>query len=143
MSAEIAHWLQTTPKSTAVPTASDYVDASAVAELVRDAPASVAILDLRKQDFAGGKIRGALNIPAQSTTHSIADLYELFAAAGKTRIVVHCALSRDRATRVWGWLEDYKLQKAEGSKGPDVVILKDGFKAFKELPGAADLIDGE
>lgn len=103
-------------------------------------PEAVAILDLRKNDFVGGKIKGAFNIPAQSTTHSIEDIYNLFDNAGKKQIIVHCASSKNRATRVWGWLTDYANTKP-GSERLNISILKGGYNAFKEEPENSDLID--
>ena len=38
----------------------------------------------------GGKIKGALNLPAQGIHNSIDDLYDLFKASGKKEIVVYC-----------------------------------------------------
>ncbi|VVT57413.1 uncharacterized protein SAPINGB_P005683 [Magnusiomyces paraingens] len=137
-SPEIVNWIQSTPEPSVKPSEKDYLEPSAVAELIRRSPKDIAIIDLRKNDFVGGKIKGAFNIPAQSIYHSVDDLYDLFDKAEKKEIIVHCVSSRDRATRTWGWLTDYKNSKGSG---PEIFILKGGFNAFKAADGTNDLID--
>lgn len=139
-SPEIVAWLQATPEPSAKPSEKDYLDAAAAADLIRQSPNDLAILDLRKNDFVGGKIVGAFNIPAQSVYHSIGDLYNLFEKAGKKEIIIHCVSSRDRATRTWGWFSDYKNSKENPSNGPEIVILKGGFNGFKATENTSDLI---
>lgn len=139
-SPEIINWLASTPEASVEPAEDDYLDPVAVANLIETSPESIAIIDLRKNDFIGGKIKGALNIPAQSIYHSISDLYELFEKAGKKQIIVHCVSSRQRATRTWGWFTDYENTKNESDK-LKISILKGGFNAFKSVPGASELIE--
>lgn len=138
-SPEIVQWLASTPEASSKPQESDYLDPSVVAERIRARSKDLAIIDLRKNDYLGGKIQGSINVPAQSFYHSTADLYDLFEKAGKKEIIVHCVSSRDRATRTWGWLKDYSNSKADGHK-LDLHILKGGFNAFKNDPSNSDLI---
>ncbi|ANB14047.1 hypothetical protein AWJ20_5003 [Sugiyamaella lignohabitans] len=83
-----------------------YVDKSEVAEAIRRGSTDFLIIDLRKDDFVGGKIKGAYNIPAQSIYNSVEDLYKLAEDSGKKTIYVHCRSSRDRATRTAGYFND-------------------------------------
>ncbi|VVT49045.1 uncharacterized protein SAPINGB_P002077 [Magnusiomyces paraingens] len=137
MAAEVSNWLQSSPESLSKPTESDYIEPHALVDSLETAPDSIAIIDLRKNDFVDGKIKGAFNIPAQSINNSVDDLYDLFEKADKEVLVIHCASSRNRATRVWGWFEDYKRSKGSG---PQVVILKGGFNAFKDLENSNEWI---
>lgn len=139
-SSEVSQWLESTPKALAQPQESDYLDPLAVAESIRTHPQDLAILDLRKNDFVGGKIKGAVNVPAQSIYHSVTDLYDLFEKAGKKEVIVHCASSKNRATRAWGWFKDYADSKPKDQK-LQVLILKGGFNAFKNEAGNSDLIE--
>lgn len=138
-SPEIVEWLNTTPVPKSTPTESDYVDSSEVASLIKSSSDDIVIIDLRKNDYVGGKIKGALNIPYTSITNSIGDLYRLLSKAGIKQIIIHCVSSRDRATRTWGWFNDYQNKNAEGANKIKITILKGGFKAFAE--NYSDLIE--
>lgn len=138
-SPEIVQWLNTTPVPETTPLESDYVDSSEVASLIKNSPDDIAIIDLRKNDFVGGKIKGALNIPYTSITNSIGDLYRLFSKAGKKQVIIHCVSSRDRATRTWGWFNDYQNKNADGADKLKITILRGGFKAFVE--NNSDLVE--
>lgn len=140
MSSEIVQWLNSTPEASVSPQDSDYLDPAVVAKSIREHPGDIAIIDLRKNDFLGGKIKGAFNIPAQSLYHSVSDLYDLFEKSGKKQIIIHCVGSRDRAVRVWGWFKDYTLTKPV-DKQLQVFILRGGFNAFKADPNNTALIE--
>lgn len=139
-SPEIVQWLESTPEASVEPKDSDYLEPAAVSKTIREHPSNVAILDLRKNDFLGGKIKGAFNIPAQSIYHSVPDLYDLFEKSGKKEIIIHCVSSRHRASRTWGWFKDYAETKPKDEK-LQVHILKGGFNAFKADASNSDLID--
>ena len=54
--------------------------------------------DGASQDFVGGHVKGAVNIPSESfrSDEQVDAALQSLAAAGKQRIVVHCALSQQR-----------------------------------------------
>ncbi|KAG9565346.1 hypothetical protein KCU77_g4648, partial [Aureobasidium melanogenum] len=48
------------------------------------------LVDLRRNDHAGGTIAGSINLPAQSLHPSIPTLYRLFKAAGIPKVIWYC-----------------------------------------------------
>lgn len=108
-------------------TSPEYVDKKVVFDAIRNNDDDFIIIDLRRDDFKGGRIRGALNLPAQSIYGTIAELYDLAAKSGKMYIYVHCMSSRDRAIRTCGWFQD-EQERVSGSVKP--VILQGGFLAW-------------
>lgn len=113
-----------------------YVEKEVVAEAFRNKDDNFIILDLRRDDFRGGRIRGALNLPAQHIYPSISQVYDLAEKSGKQYIYVHCNSSGGRATRICGWLED-EQERVGGSVKP--VILKGGFRAW--IAGGPEYIE--
>lgn len=51
---------------------------------------SFVLVDLRRTDFEGGTVLGAINLPAQSLWPSIPSLYGLFKAAGVKQVIWYC-----------------------------------------------------
>ncbi|KFY35644.1 hypothetical protein V494_05731 [Pseudogymnoascus sp. VKM F-4513 (FW-928)] len=73
------------------------------------------LVDLRRNDYKGGMIRGSINLPAQSLYSNIPQLFNLFSAAGVKTIVWYCGSSLGRGGRAAGWFQDYiKEQGKEG-----------------------------
>lgn len=52
------------------------------------------LVDLRKNDYEGGTVRGAINIPAQTLHPTIPYLYNIFSAAGIKTIIWYCGMIR-------------------------------------------------
>lgn len=125
---EVKVWLENTQDPGILPSKEVYLSQAEVKDLITKTPKEVALIDLRKADFVGGKIKGALNLPAQGIQGSIEDLYDLYKSAGKKEVVVYCRSSRDRATRVWGWFE--KLVKEKGDEDFKPYILTGGFTGW-------------
>jgi arsenical-resistance protein 2 len=98
----------------------EYVDKEVVAKAIKNDANDFIIIDLRKDDYKGGKIKGSLNIPAQSFYHSVEDIHNLAKQSGKGKIYLHCMSSRDRAVRTWGWLAD--TAEKHGSKVKPLII---------------------
>lgn len=105
----------------------DYVEKKVVLDAMTAKTGDYIIIDLRRDDFKGGRICGALNLPAQSFYGSVTQIYDLAAKSGKKHIFVHCMSSRDRAIRTCGWLEDEKA-RVNGSVKP--LIIQGGFLAW-------------
>lgn len=111
------------PKTTASP---QYVGKEVVKDaILKGRNSDFLILDLRKDDFVGGKIKGSFNIPVQSLYYSVDDLYQLAAQANKKTIYLHCLVSADRATRSYGWFKD--ASDKYGNK-VDVKIIRGGIR---------------
>lgn len=97
-----------------------------------------AIIDVRDEDFAGGHVKGAVNVPSElfRDDQHVDDTLQRLAAAGKERIVVHCALSQQRGPAAARRIQE-RLDAALGSgaKMPQVQVMEKGFRRFGELYG--------
>ncbi|RDW25000.1 Rhodanese-like domain-containing protein [Yarrowia lipolytica] len=122
---EVADWLEKypEPKGTA-PLASK----EQVREWLLLDDNKTQILDLRKHDFQGGNIRGALCAHYTGVYSSVEDIWRLLKGAGKTRIVVHCWSSRKRAVKTAGWFYDSLV--AHNEKDIEVYVLEGGIKGW-------------
>jgi rhodanese-related sulfurtransferase len=112
-----------------------YIGADALATRLRAQQAipaaqrGLAVIDVREDDYAGGHIAQARNVPAGVF---LADAgAQARAVADKETVVVHCALSQVRgpkcALRLASALEDLRAPV------PRVLVLEGGFAAFARL----------
>jgi len=98
--------------------------------------AGTLLVDLRRNDFQGGTIRGSINIPAEGFPLNLSTLYRLCVAGDGlaiiSRIVFYCGSSTGRGPRCAGWFQDYSTERAvrEGhpGAGPQVFTLEGGIK---------------
>ncbi|KAK0672419.1 Rhodanese-like domain-containing protein [Cercophora samala] len=65
------------------------------------------LVDLRRNDFEGGTIRGSLNLPAQSLYPTLPTVYSTLKAAGLKKVIFYCGSSSGRGSRAASWLADY------------------------------------
>ena len=50
------------------------------------------LIDVRRTDYEGGKIRGSLNVPAQGFFMNMAVLFKLCRDAGIDRVIFYCGM---------------------------------------------------
>ncbi|KAI0395041.1 Rhodanese-like protein [Xylariaceae sp. FL0594] len=104
----------------------------AVLEMMKDssnvAGKDYILVDLRRTDFEGGFIRGALNLPAQSVYTTLPTLYTMFREAGVLKVIWYCSSSRGRGTRAANWLHEYLAQR--GDDRMESLILLGGIKGW-------------
>jgi Cdc25 family phosphatase len=102
----------------------------------------VAVLDCRDDDFAGGNIRGAINLPAEAFYGDSSAVDELIdTLAGKSRVVVHCFLSQQRGPRCAARLAQ-RLQ--ERGLTQQVLVMSGGWQRFSRLYGSdPQLVEGQ
>ncbi|KAK4222185.1 arsenical-resistance protein 2 [Podospora fimiseda] len=86
------------------------------------------LVDLRRNDFEGGTIRGSINLPAQSLYPTLPALYTLWKKAGVKRVIFYCGSSRGRGSRATGWLADHIAQ--DGNTEMDSLALVGGIKGW-------------
>ncbi|KAI2622049.1 Rhodanese-like domain-containing protein [Xylaria nigripes] len=86
------------------------------------------LIDLRRNDYEGGTIHGAINLPAQTLFPTIPTLYKLFKSAGIRQVIWYCGSSLGRGTRAACWFQDH-IQE-QGDKDMQSVILKGGIKGW-------------
>ncbi|CAP65470.1 uncharacterized protein PODANS_6_9700 [Podospora anserina S mat+] len=69
---------------------------STLSTLLLDSPSptSIAIIDVRDDDYIGGHIRGALNFPSQTLDATLPTLIRKL--QDKETVIFHCALSQQR-----------------------------------------------
>ncbi|KAF3939145.1 hypothetical protein ABW19_dt0205031 [Dactylella cylindrospora] len=91
------------------------------------------LIDVRRNDFEGGSIRGSINIPAQSLYTTIPSWYKVFKAAGIKKAIWYCNSSRGRGTRTAGWFKDYIDEQNDTEI--QSVILVDGIKGWATAGG--------
>ncbi|KIY64479.1 Rhodanese-like protein [Cylindrobasidium torrendii FP15055 ss-10] len=101
------------------------------------------VVDVRDDDFAGGNIKGAKNVPSSTNYDAVESLVR--DTKDIKRVVFHCALSQVRgpkAARIYAETRQNMLQEAEPNQ-PEVLILRDGFTQFQvKYKDDADLIEG-
>ncbi|KAK6542810.1 hypothetical protein TWF694_006751 [Orbilia ellipsospora] len=86
------------------------------------------LVDVRRNDYEGGSIRGSINIPAQSFYTTISSWYTLFKAAGVKKVIWYCNSSRGRGTRSSLWFQDYIDDNSDAELKS--MILIDGIKGW-------------
>ncbi|KAF3143407.1 hypothetical protein TWF703_010821 [Orbilia oligospora] len=86
------------------------------------------LVDLRRNDYEGGTIRGSINLPAQSLYPTIPTLYDLFKAGNMKQVIWYCGSSAGRGTRAAGWFADHIDDK--GDTEMKSVILEGGIKGW-------------
>ncbi|EGX46912.1 hypothetical protein AOL_s00097g338 [Orbilia oligospora ATCC 24927] len=86
------------------------------------------LVDLRRNDYEGGTIRGSINLPAQSLYPTIPTLYDLFKAGSVKQVIWYCGSSGGRGTRAAGWFADHIDDK--GDTEMKSVILEGGIKGW-------------
>jgi rhodanese-related sulfurtransferase len=126
-----------------------YIRARALADLLRAAPSGNApdvpglvVIDVRDEDFVGGHIAGARNVPAANVKRDPAALARSLWPA--SRVVFHCALSQVRGPKAAARFADAVVRLRAGGdggllgkdagSGPEVFVLEGGFHEFaKEM----------
>lgn len=121
-----------------------YINADELAQIIKEAPSStstsetkpIQVVDVRDDDFRGGNIVGARNVPSESFAHdenreALRSLAEELKDVPK--VVFHCALSQVRgpkAARMYSEVRKEILGEKEG-KEQEVLVLRQGFSGFQ------------
>ncbi|KAA8617033.1 Rhodanese domain containing protein [Pyrenophora tritici-repentis] len=71
------------------------------------------IVDVRRNDYEGGAVRGSINLPAQSFYMNRGVLYQLCKRAGVKRVAFYCGACNGRGPRCSGWFADYIAEKGD------------------------------
>lgn len=119
-----------------------YINASELAAQLKDPQtrARVAIVDARDDDFVGGHIAGAVNVPAVKLAAGDAEADQTAAElVGKLRckqkVVFHCHLSQARgpkAARIYSEARTaFSARDGESTRtSQEIFVLRDGFAVF-------------
>lgn len=91
------------------------------------------IVDLRRNDFEGGTIKGSLNLPAQTLEQSLETLYTLLTATQVTDVVFYCGSCGGRGTTAAALFASFLAKKAEEQEQPQWLksrFLEGGIKGW-------------
>ncbi|KAK2027385.1 Rhodanese-like protein [Colletotrichum zoysiae] len=106
---------------------------------------SVAVVDVRDDDYIGGHIKGCINIPSRSLEAMMPTLVRRL--EGKKTVVFHCALSQQRGpSAALRYLREFERLKAStkssetgdettNTEPPAVFVLDRGFVGWQEVYG--------
>ncbi|KAI9264898.1 Rhodanese-like domain-containing protein [Phascolomyces articulosus] len=108
-----------------------FIESENVVELVRDKSKipekDYLIVDVRDNDFRGGNIPGAINVPARQLLDCGNDLIAKYRQV--PLVIFHCALSQQRgpkAARIYN-----EMRHLTGEKGDQkVVVMRNGFDGW-------------
>ncbi|KAK6204755.1 uncharacterized protein RJT21DRAFT_10938 [Scheffersomyces amazonensis] len=128
----VVEWLNKYPEPVSVASRTAPQD---VLKLIKESPESTVILDLRNER-APSILQQSLNIPATGV-----DGYEHISDAVLNKItehkptvkhiVVHCNRSRQRASKIAGWIQDHINEN--NVKNYEVTILDGGITGWVDL----------
>ena len=129
-------------------TAPSYMTRETLASLLQSGSSgSVAVVDVRDDDYIGGHIKGSRNVPSSTLDYRIPELIRTLKE--KEKVVFHCALSQQRgpaaarrylAEKQKTAPDDELPTNADGdagtsaakSSGQQVYILDGGFTKWQE-----------
>jgi len=126
-----------------------YVEAAELKEIITGGVESVLVVDVRGDDYAGGHVRGSVNVPC--TENSIwaegreeelkrwaASVISGDGTEPKTKIIFHCAESRVRGptcARAFA----LAVEELKVSRPPEVQVLRGGYSQWaRSFEGVAD-----
>jgi Cdc25 family phosphatase len=107
-----------------------YIETDELAELLSDTDSQTVVVDVRDDDFYGGNIPGARNVPSRMwmNTSTVTELVNDLKDADT--VVFHCMLSQVRGpTCARQFLSTMKDMNLEGK--PSVKVLYEGFKGWR------------
>ncbi|KAF8074493.1 S-adenosyl-L-methionine-dependent methyltransferase [Lyophyllum atratum] len=97
-----------------------------------------AVIDVRRDDHAGGHIRRSDNWPAQTFYNDLPSFLEKY--RDTSQVVFYCGSSSGRGPRCAGWYQDYLNET--GTTTSTAVVLQGGVKAWLAQYGTEeDLVD--
>jgi rhodanese-related sulfurtransferase len=97
-----------------------------IAELLRANDGNLAVIDVRRNDHAGGHVRGSTQCPAQSFYDDLPTFLERYRNTEK--VAFYCSSSAGRGPRCAGWYQDYLNER--GTTTSTAYVLQGGIKAW-------------
>mmetsp|Transcript_29963 Transcript_29963/g.54821 ORF Transcript_29963/g.54821 Transcript_29963/m.54821 type:complete len:126 (-) Transcript_29963:155-532(-) len=102
---------------------------------------NVTVVDVRDDDFEGGHIKGAVNIPSLQFNNEPYMEPVVQNLQKSSLVVVHCMFSQVRGPKCARILNE-RLKRLFTSSAPEVCVLRGGFANFSALYSLeADLIE--
>ncbi|RKP26843.1 Rhodanese-like domain-containing protein [Syncephalis pseudoplumigaleata] len=128
-----------------VPDSVEYIESDELASLLRNSALTprvdYVIIDVRDDDFEGGNIVSAINVPSHRLMEQLPALVKQYAHVPK--IIFHCALSQVRGPTSAGLYHQAAMQRIVVAGEPQqVLVLRGGFALWQaKFKDAADLIE--
>lgn len=116
-----------------------YIEPTEVAALLRGPEVEkTVVIDVRDEDFRGGHIRGAVNIPSHNfyKDERINEIFQQH-CSGKEKIIFHCMMSQVRGPKCAGRTSTV-LRGVTGK--PQIFVMSGGFQRFAEMFEGSELI---
>jgi len=115
--------------------------AEQVAALTRDPTKTLndfVVMDVRRNDHAGGHVRGSFQCPAQTFYDDAPSYFERF--KNSERVIFYCQSSNGRGPRCAGWYQDYL--DSVGHTISKAYVLSGGIKGWMaKYKDHTDLVD--
>jgi len=112
-----------------------------VAQMLRDptleAGKDYTIVDVRRDDHAGGHVKGSVQHPAQSFYDDLPGFHEQYGSV--KQVVFYCQSSQGRGPRCAAWYQDYLDKKSNANTKS--YVLEGGIKAWLADPVLGDLVE--
>mmetsp|Transcript_7406 Transcript_7406/g.10930 ORF Transcript_7406/g.10930 Transcript_7406/m.10930 type:complete len:127 (-) Transcript_7406:2204-2584(-) len=105
-----------------------YVTNETVVDWMRKKKPGFLIIDVRESDFAGGNIKGAINMPAfEFKLASMKKLCDIGEKKNIDTFVFHCMYSQSRGPATASSFTRYTQKQG---KSYEILVLKGGWKTF-------------
>lgn len=109
----------------------EYISNDSLARKIRANDANTTVIDVRGDDFIGGHIKGATNVPTQQLDHKMPELVRTL--RDQDTVVFHCGLSQQRGpSSALRYLQERQKMAGKG----EVEMRKDG----KDLTSAQKVV---
>lgn len=112
-----------------------FISREKLADLVRSKSPSLAIIDVRDNDYIGGHILNCTNVPVHQHDYRMPELVRTL--RDKDTVVFHCALSQQRGpSSALRYLRERERMDGEGvGERQKVYVLEGGFVRWQEVYG--------
>ncbi|KAF5356906.1 hypothetical protein D9756_006872 [Leucocoprinus leucothites] len=134
----LKNWWYAYPEVRSTP---DAFTAEEVAAFIRDPTKTskdFTVIDVRRNDHAGGHVRGSLQCPAQSFYDDAPGYFEKF--KDSENVIFYCQSSNGRGPRCAGWYQDYL--NSVGHTSSKAYVMAGGIKGWmSRFKGEEGLVD--
>lgn len=119
------------------------ISRESLASLLKEQHPSLAVIDVRDNDYIGGHIAGGTNVPSDTHDFKMPELVRTL--ADKETVVFHCALSQQRGPKAaLNYLREKERMggKDKAEEKTEIVEGKEGNEGFKVKGQTVYVLDG-
>ncbi|KAK7469058.1 Cdc25 phosphatase Ibp1 [Stygiomarasmius scandens] len=112
-----------------------YITSEELADIIRSNKVpkkDYLVVDVRDDDYVGGNIKGAVNMPSRDFLMNVDNLVK--DTKEVPTMIFHCALSQVRgpkAARIYKETRQNVLSETDATSPTQVLVLRDGFTSFQ------------